>query len=48
VGVLVAILLVIGVNLSVFTEAPALPGLLIWIFIALLLAYIPIREILKE
>jgi len=47
-GVLVAILFVIGVNLSVFKEAPALPGLLIWMFIALLLAYIPIREILKK
>ncbi len=47
-GVLVAILFVIGINLSVFKEAPALPGLLIWMFIALLLAYIPIREILKK
>jgi putative OPT family oligopeptide transporter len=47
-GVLVAVLFVVGINLSVFKEAPLLPGLLIWIFIALLLAYIPIREILKK
>ncbi|RLI64237.1 MAG: oligopeptide transporter, OPT family [Candidatus Asgardarchaeum californiense] len=47
-GVLIAVMLVIGVNLAVFKEAPALPGLLIWIFIAVLLAYIPLREILDK
>jgi len=47
-GVLIAVMLVLGVNLAVFKEAPALPGLIIWIFIAVLLAYIPIREILDR
>jgi putative OPT family oligopeptide transporter len=47
-GVLIAVMLVIGVNLAVFKEAPALPGLIIWIFIAVLLAYIPLREILDK
>ncbi len=47
-GVVVAVLFVLGINLAVFTEAPWWPGLLIWLFIALLLAYIPIRELLKK
>jgi putative OPT family oligopeptide transporter len=48
VGVIVAILIVIGINLSVFPEAPWWPGLLIWGYIAALLAYIPIREIINN
>ena len=44
-GVVVAILVVIGINLAIFTEAPWWPGLLIWLFIALLLSYIPIRKL---
>ncbi len=47
-GVVIAILIVMGINLSLFSEAPWWPGLLIWIYIAILLAYIPIREILNE
>ena len=47
-GVLVAILIVAGINLSIFESAPWWPGLLIWIYIAALLAYIPIREILNN
>ncbi len=48
-GVLVAILFILGLNLSVFSgEAPILPGLIVWIYIAILLAYIPIREIHNE
>ena len=47
-GVVIAILIVLGINLSLFSEAPWWPGLLIWIYIALLLAYVPIREILNE
>jgi len=46
-GVVIAILIVIGVNLSLFTYAPWWPGLIVWIYIALLLAYIPLREILN-
>ena len=47
-GVLIAVLFILGINLAVFSgEAPILPGLLVWIYIAILLAYIPIREIYK-
>lgn len=45
-GVLIAVLFVLGVNLTIFSEAPALPGLLVWLFIAVLLAYIPLREMI--
>jgi putative OPT family oligopeptide transporter len=44
-GVIVAVTIVMGFNLSFFNNAPLWPGLIIWLFIALLLAYIPIREI---
>jgi putative OPT family oligopeptide transporter len=47
-GVIVAILIVMGINLSIFPNAPWWPGLIIWIYIAILLAYIPIREILNN
>lgn len=47
-GVIIAILVVMGVQLFVFSEAPWWPGLLIWIYIAALLAYIPIREIINN
>ena len=47
-GVIIAILVVIGINLSLFKYAPWWPGILIWAFIGLLLAYIPLRQILNE
>jgi len=47
-GVVIAIIFVMGINLTVFKEAPWWPGILIWIYIAVLLAYIPIREIIKN
>ena len=47
-GVVIAVLIVTGINLSLFSEAPWWPGLLVWIYIGILLAYIPIREILNE
>lgn len=47
-GVVVAVLVVLGVQLAVFETAPWWPGLLLWAFIGLLLAYIPIREILNS
>jgi putative OPT family oligopeptide transporter len=46
-GVLVAVLIVIGIDLTVFNYAPWWPGLLIWLFIVILLAYIPIRQFNK-
>jgi len=47
-GVIIAVLIVIGINLAVFPYAPWWPGLLIWLFIALCLAYIPLREIMNK
>lgn len=43
IGVFVAILVVLGINLQLFTEAPWLPGLIVFSYIAVLLAYIPLR-----
>lgn len=45
-GVVVAVLVVLGIQLALFDIAPWWPGLLIWSFIGLLLAYIPLREII--
>lgn len=47
-GVVIAIIIVMGINLAVFSEAPWWPGLLVWGYIAALLAYIPIREIINK
>jgi len=47
-GVIVAALIVGGINLAVFTVEPHWPSLLVWGFVALLLGYIPLREILAE
>ena len=47
-GVIIAILVVMGINLAIYESAPWIPGLIIWVYIAILLAYIPIREILNN
>jgi len=47
-GVVVAVLIVLGIQLALFQTAPWWPGLLIFVFIAVLLAYIPVREIISE
>ncbi len=44
-GVIVAFLIIGGLNFAVFEYPPILPSILIWLFIAGLLAYIPLREI---
>ena len=44
-GVIVAFIIISGLNLKVFTYPPVLPGLILWIFIAILVFYIPLREI---
>jgi len=44
-GVFVAFLIVGGINLAVFEFPPILPGLLLWLFVAFLVFYIPLREI---
>lgn len=47
-GVVVAVLVVLGIQLSVMETAPWWPGLLVLAYIGLLLAYIPIREIIHN
>ncbi len=43
-GVIVAFLIIGGIDLAIFAYPPVLPAILIWLFIAVLLAYIPLRE----
>jgi putative OPT family oligopeptide transporter len=47
-GVIVAFLIIGGINLSMFSFPPVLPSLLIFLFVAVLLAYIPLREIFAK
>ncbi|MFW6122335.1 MAG: OPT family oligopeptide transporter, partial [Petrotogales bacterium] len=49
-GVIIAVLIVLGINLALFPigQEPWWPSLLIWIFIAILIVYIPLREILGK
>jgi len=47
-GVGVAFLIIGGLNLSIFEYPPILPSILVFIFIAILLAYIPLREIFAK
>jgi len=44
-GVIVAFLIIGGINLAIFDFAPVIPAILVFIFIAILLWYIPLREI---
>ncbi|MGF3584508.1 MAG: OPT family oligopeptide transporter [Thermoplasmatota archaeon] len=44
-GVTIAFLIIFGLNLSMFNYPPILPSIIVFIFIAVLLAYIPLREI---
>jgi putative OPT family oligopeptide transporter len=44
-GVIVAFLIIGGIDFTLFNIPPILPSVLIFIFIAVLLAYIPLREI---
>jgi uncharacterized oligopeptide transporter (OPT) family protein len=44
-GVIVAFMYIGGLRFEIFEYPPILPSLLIWVFIAALLAYIPLREI---
>jgi putative OPT family oligopeptide transporter len=43
-GVIVAFIIIAGFNIVVFDFPPVIPGLLLWIFIAILVFYIPLRE----
>jgi len=47
-GVIVAFMIIGGINLKIFDFPPILPSILLWLFVAVLLAYIPLREIFAE
>ncbi|MEM0466297.1 MAG: oligopeptide transporter, OPT family [Candidatus Thermoplasmatota archaeon] len=47
-GVIVAFLIVLGVSFAVMEFPPIWPALLVWLFIAVLLWYIPLREIFAK
>jgi len=47
-GVIVAFLLIGGIEFSMFDYPPVWPGLVLFIFIAILLYYIPLREIFAK
>jgi len=47
-GVIVAFLIIGGINLSLFPFPPVIPGILLFIFLAILLAYIPLREMFAD
>jgi len=43
-GVIVAFIIISGLSITIFDYPPILPGILLWLFIALLVFYIPLRE----
>jgi len=47
-GVTVAFMIIGGIQPYIFKYPPVLPAILLWLFIAALLAYIPLREILAK
>jgi len=47
-GVIVAFMIIAGLNIVIFDLPPILPGLLLWLFIAVLVFYIPLREIFNR
>jgi putative OPT family oligopeptide transporter len=47
-GVIVAFLIIGGISFAVFEFPPIWPSVLVWLFIAVLLAYIPLREIFAK
>jgi putative OPT family oligopeptide transporter len=47
-GVIVAFIIISGLNIVLYEIPPVWPGLLLWLFIALLVFYIPLRRIFNE
>ena len=47
-GVVVAFLIIMGLDFIMFEVPPALPSFILWLFIAVLVFYIPLREIYKN
>jgi len=47
-GVIVAFIIISGLNIRMFETPPTWPGLILWLFIALLVFYIPLRRIYND
>ena len=47
-GVIVAFIIIAGLNIVMFEYPPIFPGLILWLFIALLIFYIPLRELFNK
>ena len=47
-GVIVAFIIIAGLNIVMFEYPPVFPGVILWLFIALLIFYIPLREIFNK
>jgi hypothetical protein len=47
-GVIVAFIIIAGLNIVIFDVPPVIPGLLLWLFIAVLVYYIPLRKIFNR
>jgi putative OPT family oligopeptide transporter len=47
-GVIVAFIIIAGLNIVMFEYPPVFPGFILWLFIALLIFYIPLREIFNK
>jgi len=43
-----AFIITTGLNIVMFELPPVLPGLLLWLFIALLAFYLPLRELFNK
>jgi putative OPT family oligopeptide transporter len=47
-GVIVAFIIISGLKITMFKFPPVMPGLLLWLFIALLVFYVPLRYIYNK
>jgi putative OPT family oligopeptide transporter len=47
-GVIVAFIIISGLNIRMFETPPVWPGFILWVFIALLVFYIPLRRIYND
>jgi len=47
-GVIVAFIIISGLDIVMFEFPPILPGLLLWLFVATLVFYIPLREMYNK
>lgn len=47
-GVIVAFIIIAGLSITIFDVPPVLPGFLMWVFIAILVYYIPLRVLFNK